>query len=56
MKKIFVSTTIALLLLMVQAGIGHVALAAAEDQLGQPMATPIGTFGGINLCTVRWHL
>ncbi len=47
MKKIIVSTVIALLLLIVQIGSRYPAYAAAEDQLEQPTATPIGTFGGI---------
>jgi len=45
MKKILIGITMVLLLLAVApAGSGY---AAAEDQLGQPLATPIGTFGGI---------
>jgi hypothetical protein len=44
MKKILIGITIVLLLLAIApAGSGY---AAVEDQLGQPLETPIGTFGG----------
>lgn len=46
-KKWQLSFLVVLLLLLAPAGRGYTVYAAAEDQLGQPIATPVGTFGGI---------